>query len=696
MSQRPETLFPLFGDLTNLKGVGPKIAALLSKAELQFPKDLLFHLPHGVIDRRLRNTIQGLSPPVIATVEIEVGMHQPAARKGQPYRIFVHDAQTEFLLVYFNASKEWLTKTFPAGQRRVVSGRLETFDGLLQMPHPDYALPPHMAKEIPQFEPQYALTSSVTSRVMRRAIDASVELAPELEEWIDPNLRQSKNWPDWNAAVQKAHQPNAVGDAAPSHPARERLAYDEFFSHQLTLALARAHTRKQGGRATLGTGELQEQVLNNLPFSPTGAQRRAVAEIADDLASATRMNRLLQGDVGAGKTLVALLSALIVVEAGGQVALMAPTEVLARQHLIGLLPLLENTGVNIEILTGRTKSAARAELLGRLENGDTQILVGTHALFQEDVKFADLRLAIVDEQHRFGVHQRMALGQKGAAVDVLVMTATPIPRSLEMSHYGHMDVSVLDEKPPGRQPVETVLIAAERLDQVVDRLKAAIEGGRQAYWVCPLVAESETKEATAAEVRFQDLRAKLGDDVVDLVHGQMPPSDKDTAMRRFKAGERRLLVATTIIEVGVDVPKASIMVIEGAQSFGLAQLHQLRGRVGRGSEASSCLLIYDAPLSQTATARLEIMRETEDGFRIAEEDLKIRGAGDVLGVAQSGLPRFKIGDPEAQAALMKTARKDAQKLIAEDPKLTSPRGKAARVLLHLMEREKSFSMFSVG
>ncbi len=696
MALRPEILFPLFSDLTTLDGIGPKLGQLLIKAGINHPKDLLFHLPNAVIDRRPRATLQGMPTPGIATVEIEIGMHHPSPRKGRPYRIFAHDAACEFQLVFFNAAKDWLATTYPSGQRRVVSGRVEMYDGMIQMTHPDYALAPNEVDQIPPFEPQYQLTAGVTGRVMRRAVDGSVARAPKLDEWIDPSLLAQKAWPDWETAVAAAHEPKSTYDASPSHPARERLAYDEFLSHQATLALAREHARKKPGQETVGDARLRKLVLDSLPFTPTGAQTRAVAEIATDLGKPERMNRLLQGDVGSGKTLVALLAALIAVEAGGQAVIMAPTEVLARQHLLGLEPLLEGTGVDIDILTGRTKSGARADTLGRIENGDTGIVVGTHALFQSDVTFKDLRLAIVDEQHRFGVHQRMALGQKGDAVDVLVMTATPIPRSLELSQYGDMALSVLDEKPPGRKPIDTVLVPAERRDDVVERMKSALADGKQAYWVCPLVSESETIEATAAEARFKDLRAKLGEDVVGLVHGQLPPAEKDEAMRRFTSGETRLLVATTIIEVGVDVPNASIMVIEGAQSFGLAQLHQLRGRVGRGSDASSCLLLYDAPLTNTATARLKIMRETNDGFRIAEEDLAIRGAGDLLGAAQSGLPRFKIADPETQTALMETAQKDARTLITKDPKLTTPRGKALRVLLHLMEREKSFTMLSVG
>ncbi|WP_316014156.1 ATP-dependent DNA helicase RecG, partial [Roseobacter sp. HKCCA0434] len=445
-----------------------------------------------------------------------------------------------------------------------------------------------------------------------------------------------------------------------------------------------------------GDGRLRAQVLAALPYAPTGAQTRAVAEITGDMAAPIRMNRLLQGDVGAGKTLVALLAMLAAVEAGGQAALMAPTEILARQHLEALAPLAEGQGIRLDILTGRDKGPVRQEKLAALAEGRIHILVGTHALFQSDVTFADLRLAIIDEQHRFGVRERMSLGEKGRAVDILVMTATPIPRSLSLAQYGDMDLSVLDEKPPGRKPVETALVSSERMEQVVTRLRAAIAEGRQAYWVCPLVEESEVVEMAAAEERFRALRLALGEGVVGLVHGRLPPAEKDAAMADFVAGRTRVLVATTVIEVGVNVPAASIMVIEQAERFGLAQLHQLRGRVGRGAEKSTCLLMYQPPLGDTARARLEIMRETEDGFRIADEDLRLRGAGDVLGTAQSGLPRFRIADLERQTALLALAQKEARLLLDRDPELAGERGEAVRTMLYLMEQDRAIRLLTVG
>ncbi len=693
---RPEILYPLFAELTGLAGIGPKIRQALETPGITRPRDLLLTLPHNVVDRRLRATIQGTRFPEIVTVEVEVTAHQPPKVKGRPYRVMVRDAEVSFQLVFFRPRSDWLRRTLPMGQRRIVSGKVELFDGLAQMVHPDHILSREEAEGRPSFEPVYPLTEGVTQKIMSRAVADALDRAPALPEWIEPGVLKRERWPDWRTALNRAHHPESTEAVSPHAAERQRLAYDELLAHQMTLALARAAARRGKGRATSAEGHLRQAALAALPYNPTGAQSRAFAEIAGDMASEFRMNRLLQGDVGSGKTLVALVAMLDAVEAGGQAALMAPTAILARQHFEGLYQLAEAAGVRLEVLTGRDKGEARAEKLADLAAGRIGILVGTHALFQKDVHFQDLRLAIVDEQHRFGVRQRMELGAKGRQADVLVMTATPIPRSLELAHYGDMDLSVLDEKPPGRKPVDTALISAERLDDVIARLDTALRQGRQAYWVCPLVEESETVAMTAAEARFKALRASLGEGRVGLVHGQMPVADKDAAMADFVAGRTELLVATTVIEVGVNVPNASIMVIEGAERFGLAQLHQLRGRVGRGAEKSTCILMYAPPLGQAARARLEMMRETEDGFRIAEADLKLRGAGDLLGVQQSGLPQFRIADLESQTDLMKQAQDDARLLLHQDPKLESPRGQAMRVLLYLMDRDKAILMLGVG
>jgi ATP-dependent DNA helicase RecG len=692
---RPEALFPLFAGLETLPGIGPKAAQALKTLGVERPKDLLYLLPHSGVDRALRASVREVSPPATLTVEVEVGMHVPPRTKGRPYRVHVRDRKLEFQLVFFHARADYLQKLLPTGQRRLVSGKVEFFDGMVQMVHPDHVLRPEEAGEIPAYEPVYPLASGLTQRQVARAVAGALTRLPQAGEWIDPGLKAREGWPDWAAALQAVHAPADAAGLAFTHPARQRLAYDELFAHQLMLSIARARLRRGKGVATRGDGHLRDKVLESLPYAPTGAQLRAVAEIAADMAAPLRMNRLLQGDVGAGKTLVAFQALLIAVEAGGQGVMMAPTEILARQHFEGLAPLARAAGVRLELLTGRDRGAERAMKLEDLAMGRIPILVGTHAVFQKDVEFRDLRLAVVDEQHRFGVAQRMELGAKGAAVDVLVMTATPIPRSLALAAHGDMDVSVLDEKPAGRKPIRTALVSAERLDEVVEHLRRAVAEGRQAYWVCPLVEESEVVDYASAEERFRSLRAALGDRV-GLVHGQMPPAEKDAAMARFVAGETSVLVATTVIEVGVNVPNASIMVIEQAETFGLAQLHQLRGRVGRGEAASTCLLLYQPPLNETGRRRLSTIRDTEDGFRIAEEDLAMRGAGDLIGTAQSGLPRFRVADLERQAGLMALAQSDARKLLHDDPGLAGPRGQAARVLLWLMDQDRALRLIGVG
>ena len=696
MKGRPEKLFPLFAGLETLDGIGPKTAGLLSQIGLETPRDLLFSLPYSLVDRRRRKTIRGVDFPDVVTVEVTIGSHKAPRTRSGAYRIQVTDAESEFQLVYFHAKSDFLNRIAPVGARRLVSGRVEVFDGIAQMVHPHHLVPVEDANQIPEFEPVYHLTQGVSQKVMFKAANSALERLPELTEWIDTSQKKKAGWPDWADAIQCAHHPESLEALSPDAPIRERLAYDELFAHQLTLALARRRERRGKGARSTGTGELQRKVLASLPYRPTGAQMRAIAEISDDMDLPQRMNRLLQGDVGAGKTLVAFMAMLVAVEAGGQGVMMAPTEILARQHLEGLRPLAEEAGVVLEILTGRDKGAERRHKLAALAEGKIQILVGTHAVFQSDVHFRDLRLAIVDEQHRFGVRQRMELGAKGEKADVLVMTATPIPRSLALAQYGDMDVSILDEKPPGRKPIKTAVVNTERMGEVVGHLQRAIQEGRQCYWVCPLVDESELVDLTAAEERFKRLRAVLGDETVGLVHGQMPPAEKDAAMRDFQSGKTKVLVATTVIEVGVNVPNASIMVIERAEIFGLAQLHQLRGRVGRGEADSTCLLLYQSPLSETGRRRLDVLRSTEDGFVIAETDLEMRGAGDMIGTAQSGLPRFRIADLERQAGLMAIAQSDARTLLETDPGLESERGQAARVLLWLMKQDEAARLISVG
>jgi len=686
---RPEILFPLFAEATTLPGIGKKTAPLFEKVGIARVVDALFTPPSGLIDRRLRETVQGVEEGTSLCVEITVGRHSPPSRRGAPYRITVSDGTLDLTLVFFRMQGAYLNEALPQGERRWICGKLEHYDGMAQIVHPDLIADPAKDEKPDGFEPVYPATQGLSARVIAKAVAGAAAQAPDLPEWNDAALMVREKWEGWQASLTRLHAPTAQDDLSFLTPQRRRLAYDELLSHQLALALIRSKRRRSKGRETIGDKRLQDRVLGSLGFTPTGAQNRAIGEIAEDMATPRKMLRLLQGDVGAGKTLVALMAMLIAVEAGGQAAMMAPTEILARQHFASLVPLAEAAGVRLALLTGRDKAATKRDTIEALALGNLDLIVGTHALFQAGVDFADLRLAIIDEQHRFGVDQRNALAEKGRGVDILAMSATPIPRTLAMASYGDMDISVLDEKPPGRKPIDTRTVPLTRYEEVVESLQRAIAGGARAYWICPLVEESEVLDATAAEDRAASLRMVLGAETVALAHGQLESEEKDAAMARFKAGEAKVLVATTVVEVGVDVPEATIIVIEHAERFGLAQLHQLRGRVGRGTGKSSCVLLYKAPLTEGARARLGVLRETEDGFRISEEDLKLRGAGDLLGVRQAGMPKLRLADLEVHRDLLEIARDDARLIVDRDPELKTERGEALRILLYLMGRDDS-------
>ncbi|HET9716487.1 MAG TPA: ATP-dependent DNA helicase RecG [Pseudolabrys sp.] len=697
---RPALLNPLFASIGTLPGIGLKLekayARLLGR---DHPRtiDLLFHLPSGAIDRRARPKLRDVVPGQVVTVAVIVEKHRPSPpyRSRAPYRIYTHDETGDLTLAYFNARRDYLEKLLPAGELRYVSGRAEFYDGVLQMVHPDRVVDEAGFAVLPLVEPVYPLTEGVTLGSLRRAMDAALTRLPILPEWQDQSWLARERLPAFSAALRMLHRPAEPQDIAPEHPAWIRLAYDELFAGQLALSLMRARMRHQPGRGTASEGRLRRRILNALPYTLTSSQQKGLDEITTDLARPHRMLRLLQGDVGSGKTVVALLAAAVVIEAGRQAAFMAPTEILARQHHATIAPLAEAGGIRIAVLTGRERGPARKDILLRLSSGEIDLVIGTHALFQDDVLFHDIALVIVDEQHRFGVHQRLALTEKGAAADVLVLTATPIPRTLVLTYFGEMDISELREKPAGRMPIDTRTVPLSRLAEVEDAVGRAILGGRRAYWVCPLVEESEKIDLAAAQARFEDLRKKFGGRV-DLVHGRMSGPDKDAAMARFARGETQVLVATTVIEVGVDVPEATIMVVEHAERFGLAQLHQLRGRVGRGGSGSTCLLLYRAPLGTIAKARLAILRETDDGFRIAEEDLRLRGEGDVLGTRQSGTPDFRIARPELHGKYLEAARHDAQLLLSRDPSLSSERGSAARCLLYLFGKDDAVRLLAAG
>ncbi|MEX3008940.1 ATP-dependent DNA helicase RecG [Hoeflea sp. TYP-13] len=700
---RPNLLDPLFVPITSFTGIGPKIAALIAKAlgresaDDTRAVDLLLLPPHRLIDRRNQPGVAYSPEHAIVTLKLHVDRHQPSPRgKGNvPYRVFAHDETGDIALTFFHARQSWLERSLPVGETVLVSGKVDWFNGRASMVHPDRMALAEDIDNFPLVEPVYPLTAGLSPKLLQRAVDSAVAALPDLPEWLNEAFLVQNGLPDFAAAVRGLHAPRDEHDMNPNAPARRRLAYDELLAGQLSLALVRQRIRKLQGRPVKGDGSVREKLLEALPFQLTESQREAIADILKDMQSPNRMLRLLQGDVGSGKTAVALFAMAACAEVGGQSVLMAPTEILAQQHFATIEPLARQAGVRVDILTGRTKAKERQAILSRIESGETKMIVGTHALFQESVNYHDLLLAVVDEQHRFGVHQRLRLTAKGAAPHMLVTTATPIPRTLVLSAFGDMDVSRLTEKPAGRLPIKTVTLELERIGDIVRRLKDAISKGKKAYWICPLVEESELSELMSAEQRHAYLAAEFGA-LVDVVHGRMSSADKDRAMQDFKTGKTRILVATTVIEVGVDVPDASIMVIEHAERFGLAQLHQLRGRVGRGSEASSCILLYKGPLSETARARLSIMRESEDGFRIAEEDLKLRGEGELLGTRQSGAPGFRLVDLEAHRDLLETARNDARYILEMDGELASERGQALRMLLYLWRRDEAIKLLRAG
>ncbi|KQV27680.1 ATP-dependent DNA helicase RecG [Rhizobium sp. Root1203] len=700
---RPAILDPLFSPVSALPGVGPKIADLLVKllgretVEDCRVVDMLFHAPHSLIDRRNQPGIARAPQGAIVTITGRVDRHQapPNRKSNVPYRVFLHDETGELTLVFFRGQSAWLEKQLPLDEDVIVSGKIDWFNGRASMVHPDYIVKASETEHLPLVEPIYPLTAGLAPKTLRKIIEAALARTPELPEWLDLALTEKQGLPAIRDSFHMLHEPRDPSDIDPQAPARRRLAYDEFLAGQLSLALVRQRLRKVAGKPVHATGVVSSQILQALPFSPTQSQTTAISEILRDMSGDDRMLRLLQGDVGSGKTLVALMAMAAVIESGGQAVLMAPTEILARQHHATISSFAAAAGLGIEVLTGRTKGREREEILERIASGKAQIIVGTHALFQDSVNYRNLMLAVVDEQHRFGVHQRLRLTAKGISPHMLVMTATPIPRTLVLAAFGDMDVSKLTEKPAGRKPIQTITVPTERIGDIVGRLKSALAEGMKAYWICPLVEESEESDLMSVEERHATLASALGPGI-GLIHGRMSGPEKDAAMMAFKSGEIRLLVATTVVEVGVDVPDATIMVIEHAERFGLAQLHQLRGRVGRGDEASTCILLYRGPLSETGHARLSIMRETEDGFRIAEEDLKLRGEGELLGTRQSGTPGFRIASLEAHADLLEIARKDAAYLIERDPELTGERGKAVRTLLYLFRRDEAIRFLHAG
>jgi ATP-dependent DNA helicase RecG len=700
---RPEIFQPLFRSLRAIKGVGDKLAALLTRyfgapeGQDAIALDILMHMPSGVVDRRRQVGIAESYLNQVVTLKLHIDRHQPPprGRPQVPHRVFAHDETGEVSLVYFGSQGGWVEKLLPVGEERYVSGQIGFFNGEKQITHPDYVVEADKFGTLPLVEPVYPLTQGLSSKALSKLVRQVVDSVPPMPEWIAGETMAQRHWPSFAEAMRAVHLPEDPAAAELWAPARQRLAYDEYLAGQITLQLIRSTMVAARGVSRQFTGTITEKVTKALPYSLTEGQQRAVEEIRHDLASPDRMSRLLQGDVGAGKTVVALMAMAAMAESGAQSAIMAPTEILAAQHFKTLKPICDQVGLGCELLTGKMGAAERRAKLAGIASGDTSIVVGTHALFQSGVEFDDLGLTVVDEQHRFGVHQRLALSDKGKHTDLLVMTATPIPRTLVLTHFGDMAVSILREKPRGRQPIDTAVLSIGDYDRVVARLQARLADGAQAFWVCPLVEESEHLEVVAAEDRFAELQKVFGDQVA-LVHGRMSAQAKQEVMQRFSANELKLLVATTVIEVGVDVPNASIMIIEHAERFGLAQLHQLRGRVGRGSQRSACLLLYKDPLSQTAQARLDTIKSTEDGFEIAEKDLELRGQGDLLGTRQSGMPGYRLAVPDVHRHLLDYAHDEAKALLARNPGLVGVDGEAARVLLYVFRRDLAIPLIRAG
>lgn len=690
---RPEILYPLFADISSLKGLGPKSLKLMENL-LGGRRiiDLMFHLPCNIIDRSYRPKLKNAIVGKICTIKVKVVEHVPPKGRQQPYRVIVEDDTEQLTLIFFKVYASSIAKNLPIGATKIISGRLDKFNNQLQMAHPDYIMSENEATTLPDFEPIYPLTAGISNKMISKFVAQAWEKVPELPEWLDDEFLSERKWPNFREALWKAHHPQNSNDLQPFALERVRLAYDELLANQLALGLVREQHKKIKGKVIKGDEKLRAKIIDDLPFVLTEAQTKVLNEIYADQASSYKMMRLLQGDVGSGKTIVALLAMLNAVESKMQAALMVPTEILAQQHFETIKSLLKNTEVNTALLTGKTKAKERREILSGVQNGSIHILIGTHALFQNEVIYHNLGLAVVDEQHRFGVQQRLKLAQKGQSTDVLVMTATPIPRTLVLSAFGDMDCSIIDKLPQGRKPVDTRVMPLSKLAEIVKGLQRQIEAGVMAYWVCPLVEESEKSDLAAAEARFADLQ-KLFGAKVGIVHGKMKEAEKNAVMEKFKNGELRLLVATTVIEVGVNVPQATLMIVEHAERFGLAQLHQLRGRIKRGDLQAICLLLYGGHLSSTAYERLNIMKQTEDGFIIAEKDLELRGGGEILGTRQSGLENFKLVDMEYHRNLLLIAHKDTQLILNKDKFLQNKRGQALRTLLYLFDKDESYQNY---
>ena len=672
MTVSPDLLGQL--PITTLKGVGAALAEKLMKLNIRTVQDMLFHLPRQYEDRSRITPIGGLRPGLSAQVDADVVLSDVVFGRRRSLVVKVQDGTGTLTLRFYhfnNAQKDAMAR----GLRLRIFGEARLGATGIEMYHPEYSMiSDAMPPPSDTLTPIYPVTEGVTQLRLRPLMTQALLRisSSNLPDWLPSE--ENRGW-SLAAALRFVHAPPNDADRVAlvegRHPAQQRLAFEELVAHQLSLQKRRAEMRAHQATALPPASDLQHKFLATLPFPLTGAQQRVLKEIAADVTTNHPMLRLVQGDVGAGKTVVAAMAACHALAAGKQVALMAPTEILAEQHALNFARWFEPLGIRVSSLLGRLGAKARREANAEIADGSAQMVIGTHALFQDDVQFKNLAFVIIDEQHRFGVQQRMALKRKGEggllAPHQLIMTATPIPRTLAMSAYGDLDTSVIDELPPGRTPIQTILITSERRPEIVERIRAQCLQGRQAYWVCTLIEESEQLQAQAAEATFTDLQIALPELGIGLVHGRLKAAEKAAVMQAFTRGELQLLVATTVIEVGVDVPRATLMVIENPERLGLAQLHQLRGRVGRGAEQSFCVLLYQTPLGQLGRERLGIMRETTDGFRIAEKDLELRGPGEVLGTRQTGEMSFRLADLLRDAPLLPAVQTCARVLLAENP-----------------------------
>ena len=684
---RPKILYKLFSNLETIKGIGPKNAKLIERLCGKYLLDLILHRPIAYIDRRNSPKIKDLSNNSIVTLILKVDSHTPSFNKRMPYKITCSDETGQLNIVYFNLRGPYLKKMFPLGSKKVVSGKVEEFNGIFQMTHPQHIADESNLDSVKKIECVYPLTAGISSKIIQKSINSSLAIIDDLPEWIPNDYLQKNNWTSWKKSIYEMHNPNELKEDK-EDIYLNRLVFDELLSQQLTVRLIKNKISKLKGNTIKPNGSLLESLKNHLSFELTDDQNQAIKEISKDQSSPNKMLRLIQGDVGSGKTVVALHGMIQCAENSKKSILMAPTEILAEQHYNTIKLFADKLKLSCALITASNK---------KNHNYESDILIGTHALFQDKVSIDNIGLIVIDEQHRFGVHQRILLNEKaGNECDILLMTATPIPRTLELASYGDMDITKIMQKPKNRKPIITKSINLNKIESLKEALIKKLKQREKIYWVCPLVDESDKIDLQSVNQRVLDIQKYYKDFNVEMVHGQMKQEEKNKIMDNFKNFKTQILVATSVIEVGIDDPDATVIIIENSERFGLSQLHQLRGRVGRGTKQSTCILLFDGTLTDNAKKRINVMKETNDGFKIAEEDLSIRGAGEILGTRQSGLPNFRLTNLNVHKSLMLQAREMAIKIVEKDPELSSDQGKSLRLLLHLFNNQVAIDYLKSG